>query len=502
MTGAARATAKLLGGVLLLGLSALLGCRQGVAPPPADVLDLEAVDGWLAQHEPVNDHPYLERARSIFDTISRATLQRADLQVRPLSTAPEAMALVNEVIVITPAALDLCFEGRTEEEGAARFAFLAGHELAHLKFKDFWHLRTFGETSDPELKELVRQDGLDRQQLELKADGQGALAALDAGYDPHLLVSESSSFFAEWLDLVPGRFAEGGNHPLAAEREEVVRLEVARILARIGIYDRAIDRMDRAEALTASATDDPSSILEAEEEYRRAVRDLEEFRIVFDGRRVLANLAAAHLRIASGRLLFCEDPLGLRLHLRSIVDEGAVANRRVTRGIGDASDDCTGPRYTAAMTEAIDLLRRAIDRDPYYFEPHWNLGMAYLLDRQTAGAKRQAELLLRLDPDDPRSHEIDLLADLLAVDMGNRRLNRAVILADFVELHRRFPDDAPIAFNLASALTHDPEHGLDEALPVWRRFVEIEPTGPWAEIAREWLGETSVTPETPSQPTR
>jgi tetratricopeptide (TPR) repeat protein len=305
------------------------------------------------------------------------------------------------------------------------------------------------------------------------------------------------------MDLVPGRFEEEEDHPSAAKREEIIRHEISRILDQEEIYERAMDRMARAREVTTATPADRSSILEAEALYRSAIRDLETFRVFFDGRRVLSNLAAAHLRIASGRLLYCDGSLGIRYRLDAVVDEGALVHRSVHRGADDAFDRCAGSQYAAAVEEAIMLLEASVARAPTYFKGQSNLGMAFFLDRQTAGAKRQAEILLRLAPDDPRAHELDLLADLLAADLGNRRLSRKVILDELGALRERFPEDPSIAFNLASALTYDPEHGLDEALPVWRDFLRLEPEGPWAAIARDWVGlDEPADPAEADQPAR
>jgi hypothetical protein len=78
-----------------------------------------------------------------------------------------------------------------------------------------------------------------------------------------------------------------------------------------------------------------------------------------------------------------------------------------------------------------------------------------------------------------------------------------VILDELGALRERFPEDPSIAFNLASALTYDPEHGLDEALPVWRDFLRLEPEGPWAAIARDWVGlDEPADPAEADQPAR
>lgn len=481
----------------LIGAFVLAACgsadERSRVPPKAD--DPDATAAWLEQIEVVEDHPDLERARKVFARVRDASGQYARLEVRDFSFGPAAIALASGVVLLSPAALDFAFRDASLGDGDACLAVVLAHELAHLKHGDFWHFRSLGGLSDPELEDLVRLDVRNRQVLEAKADQEGVLAAMAAGYDVAPLFEPDARFFAEWVESIPGRFAEDDPHyPTPAHREALVREQLRQVSRQVWLFDEGTRRLHAAERSVATGRTGEQAILHAQEEYLEVIAILERFREHFDGREVLSNLAVAHLRIAAGELARCEGTLVHRYYLRPVIDPNTLANRSVKRGADDAFGHCfERPRYRAAITEAIELLELAVDRDPRYRRARLNLAMAYLLSRRAASAREQASLLLAREPDDPRALDLDAVADLFAADQGSRRIDKQAVIADLHALHLRFPDDPAIAFNLASALSYDPVHGLDRALPIWRAFLRLEPQGPWAEIARGWVGEEQPT---------
>lgn len=484
----------------------MLGSCGGDSPrpmPSGESGDSGAIADWLNQLEPVDEsYPGLTRAREIFRKVQDASGQLARLEVRHVSTGPAAMALANGVVLISPESLDFAFHDVSDGEGDARFAFLASHELAHLKHNDFWHFRAFSPAAAQSLRDLVSLDTRNRQVLEAKADGEGMLAAMAGDYDVSPLFGPESNFFAEWVGAVPGRFDwNDPNYPSPSDRRNLIVEQLNEIRRQVRLFDDGVRAFREAEV--ASRGGGIASIEAAEEKYLEAIGHFERFRQHFEGREVLSNLAVAHLRIASAQLAQCEGVLVTRFYLRSIIDEETLASRRVNRGSFDAFDHCYEvPRYRTSIADAIDLLELAVGRDESYLPARINLATAYLVDRQDASAREQAYRALAIAPDDPRVLELDAVAHLLAADLGDRRINKEAVLEDLGELHRQFPEDPAIAFNLASALSYDPSHGLDEAESVWRTFLRLEPEGPWAEIARGWVGEEPESPANEDQPAR
>jgi len=138
------------------------------------------------------------------------------------------------------------------------------------------------------------------------------------------------------------------------------------------------------------------------------------------------------------------------------------------------------------MDEAIELLETAANRERGYLPARLNQVAAFVLDEQYARAAVAGIEAKEIAPEDPGALGAQALAFLVwRTDHTEVEVRQA--LERLEALHRRFPDEPGIAFNLASALSFDGR--LDEALPVWQDFLRIEPErSPWAEIARDRAG--------------
>jgi tetratricopeptide (TPR) repeat protein len=483
----------------LLGLLALvlLACEE---EPPRLLQqgDSEAMaSAWLEVFDEMPaDDPLVARARGVFERVREVSGTHADLVVLEIPGAPLALALADQTVVLSKGGLEFCYHEVPPEAGDARLAFLLGHELAHVASNDFWHASAFGTVQDVEdpteraerLQELLRQDARDRQVIELKADDQGMLALIQADYDPRPLLEGDRTFFEDWVGGLVGSTAyDDPNHPGVQERADFLRERLKQVAAMEKVFERGVEAFRRAEELASTEEEDqvPPEVWAA---YEEAVKAFDAVRRVFPGREVLSNLALAHLRLAAGRLADCDGSLVNRYYLPTAIDPVTLVSRARLRGERSYSSPCfENEGYQGHMREAIRLLEVAVARDSGYRPARLNLVAAYVLDERAAGAAEAARQARERWPDDPAVAAAWSGAILAYLDTGSTLFDPEKVVEEVRELHRRFPAEPGIAFNLASALSHDGR--VEEARPVWEDFLRVEPDGPWAKIARDWVGE-------------
>ena len=446
--------------------------RQG---PP-----LSSVAEWRKVYDevPAADTS-LVRAREVFEKVRAASGQDAELVVLEMGRGPVALALSDPAVVLSRAGLELCYGGVSPGEGDARLAFVLGHELAHLKNGDFWHASAFATARELEgedevtraLQALLEENSKDRKKAELRADDEGALALVMAEYDPRALFERDRSFFEQWVQALPGQVVyQDPKHPTPQQRSHLLRARLAEVVKKVHLFH---------EGVAAYKAGD----------YEEAAELFAKFRRYFSGREVLNNLALSHLKLAAGELASCDGTLVSRYYLPEALDDETLAERARLRGGLERSSPCfEGPEYRSRMNAAIELLETAARRDTRYLEARLNQVAAFVLDEQEARAALAGLEAAELAPEDPDALGARALASLVHSRVGGAFVPKERdVLQELEALHRRFPDEARIAFNLASGLSHDGRS--DEARPVWQDFLRVEPEGPWAKIAEEWVGE-------------
>jgi tetratricopeptide (TPR) repeat protein len=496
LSGRVRTTGVLLPAILAV-LSLWAGC--GEDPPPRLVepeSELSTAEAWTALYDEI-DHHHLDRARGVFAKMREATGVRAELRLLDMGRAPRALALPDRSILLSASALDFCYEGVTPDEGDARLAFVLGHELCHIGSDDFWHASAFntlrhadGEDESVErLRELMRQDGRNRQVLELKADEAGMLAVAQAGYDPALLLTDGQTFFEAWTGGTEGTVVyEDPSHPTSIERAASLRLRLLDVLKELPRFEAGVAALDAADRLAAEG--DPVQRVQVEEHLRSAIGHFRAFGATFEGREVLNNLAVAHLRLATLGIARCGGERLTRYHLPGIVDPVTLATRFRPRA-GSNDTDCIDRAAGADLESATGLLETAIDRDPAYRPARQNLLAALLLAGvDSATAVAHAERLRDLAPEDPVALVGYPLAILSWAETGVDWIDVSSALANLEDLRRRFPENLTIAYDRAAALTRHGEWG--DAQTAWREFLELQPEGPWAAIALSYVGETGT----------
>jgi len=208
----------------------------------------------------------------------------------------------------------------------------------------------------------------------------------------------------------------------------------------------------------------------------RVTRPLQELRIVSDGRRVVVRAHEGAFEPLTGQCVMDFQVNALRQ------DVVRVLHPRPGNGVRTAYDLYTRAsaldETPATFDEAESLYKRAIALDPSLAIAYTNLGNIRFRRGDEAGAERFYAQALEVDPKQPEAHY-----NIGYVALEHGEAARAVpyfekaIVAD--------PRFADAHFNLAMALEQLGQRA--KARPHWKRYLELEPSGTWAEIARQHL---------------
>ncbi|MCC6556162.1 MAG: tetratricopeptide repeat protein [Polyangiaceae bacterium] len=209
----------------------------------------------------------------------------------------------------------------------------------------------------------------------------------------------------------------------------------------------------------------------------RVTRPLAELRIVSDGKAVVVKSAAGTFEPLTGQMV-------LDFEVRDLRDDVVrVLRPRVGRDRARTAYDI----YMKAshldedpqtMDEAEALYRRALEIDPWLAIAYTNLGNICFRRGDEAEAEALYCKALELDTAQPEAQY-----NLGYVMLERGRAHDAVrFFRGAIESDPRFAD---AWYNLAMAYEQIGDPG--RARPCWRRYLELEPTGTWAEIARKHL---------------
>jgi tetratricopeptide (TPR) repeat protein len=206
-------------------------------------------------------------------------------------------------------------------------------------------------------------------------------------------------------------------------------------------------------------------------------RPLSEVRIASDGRKVIVKSYDGHFEPLSGQMMLDFDVRELRDDVVRVLrpKAGRDRNRYAYELYTKASQLDEDPD---TMDEAEALYRRALRYDPWMAIVYTNLGNI----RFRRGDEAQAEQLYR------NALQIDSEQSESQYNLGYMMLHRGespVAIAFFEGAIRSDPSFADAYFNLAMAYEH--EGRVIKARRCWRRYLELEPEGSWAEIARHHL---------------
>lgn len=384
------------------------------------------------------------------------------------STRVDARALPDGAIVINLPLLRFCF-GQAESDravGRARLAFVLGHELAHLANDDVGDTGSFDSSPPSARFDLAR---------EMRSDDGAIRYLLMAGHDPASVVGPGDrNFLVDWAGAHHAGSSPQQQRDLRkrSERLEPTLKKIAASLPsfRFGVRLVQLGRPDDGLPLLQQALND------------------------FPGREVESNLGLAYYQRALARLGECGSRDGLRFLLPVALDPQTLAVRAQLRGApGDECPDLAVAR--ADLREARGQLESALGHDGEYLPARVNLVSVLLQQGDAREAFAKAKEPQEAEPQDPR---LVLQNALALAGLGRNLMTDAAdgALDTLEALENRCGGDggcgapgqavaAAAAFDRARLLQ---ERGRASAsVLAWRRFLALQPRGPWADEARTTL---------------
>jgi Flp pilus assembly protein TadD/DNA-binding transcriptional MerR regulator len=209
----------------------------------------------------------------------------------------------------------------------------------------------------------------------------------------------------------------------------------------------------------------------------RVTRPLQELRIVSDGRRVVVQAEDGTFEPISGQMVLDFRVEGLRSEVVRLLrpDTPGARARSAYDLYMRASTLDEDPR---SYDEAEALYKKAIDLDPQLAIAYTNLGNIRFRRGDEPGAEKLYVRALELDARQPEAHY-----NLGYVMLERGFASKAVMY--FESAIKSDPRFADAHFNLAMA--YEALSDRARARGHWKRYLEIEPTGTWADIARDHL---------------
>jgi len=209
----------------------------------------------------------------------------------------------------------------------------------------------------------------------------------------------------------------------------------------------------------------------------RVTRPLQELRIVGDGRRVVVRSSTGSFEPVTGQMVLDFEVQSLRDDVVRML-RPQMGSTRARTAYDLYVQASTLDEDPATFDQAEELYGRAIRMDPSLAIAYTNLGNIRFRRGDEPGAEVLYRRALDIDPQQPEAH----------YNLGYVMLERGEAQAAtkfFEQAVAGDPRFADAHFNLAMALEQLGERA--RARPHWKKYLDIEPTGTWAEIARDHL---------------
>jgi tetratricopeptide (TPR) repeat protein len=235
----------------------------------------------------------------------------------------------------------------------------------------------------------------------------------------------------------------------------------------LGLISRGVKLRDVVRAIDALRTAIP-----------RVKKPLLELKVVSDGAKVVVKSGQGTFEPTTGQMVIDFEVKQLREDVVRVL-RPAVKQHRARLAFEmykRASELDEDPR---TMDEAQKLYRQAIETDPLLAIAYTNLGNILFRKGDESAAEALYSKALAIDPKQPEAkYNLGyLMLERHELDVAIRYFQGAI------ESDPRFAD---AYFNLAMA--YEELGDKRNARPLWRTYLELEPSGTWADIARQHLG--------------
>jgi tetratricopeptide (TPR) repeat protein len=210
----------------------------------------------------------------------------------------------------------------------------------------------------------------------------------------------------------------------------------------------------------------------------RVKKPLLELKIAGNGRKVVVRSAEGTFEPKTGQMVLDFDVRALnedvvRVLRPAVKQHRARAAFEIYRRASELDED---PK---TMEEAARLYRQAVDLDPQLAIAYTNLGNILFRKGDETSAEALYLKALAIDGGQPEAKY-----NLGYLMLERHELDDAIrYFQGAIEADPRFAD---AYFNLAMA--YEELGDRRNARPLWRTYLELEPTGTWADIARQHLG--------------
>jgi tetratricopeptide (TPR) repeat protein len=174
----------------------------------------------------------------------------------------------------------------------------------------------------------------------------------------------------------------------------------------------------------------------------------------------------------------------LRFKLPTILDIDTLGGRLRTIG-GEASHCLKNETFLKHIQEAIRYLEIASGMDPTYLPSRINLSSALVMAGEYAKVMGIVDEVLKNQPENPGAMNNKAIALYLFGKADNiDTADHAIGILK--EISAKNPSFSDALYNMASIQS---ERGRNAAaIETWKRFLKIEPTGVYAQVAKEKLG--------------
>ncbi len=347
--------------------------------------------------------PLARRAYRIFERVHQVAEDpigvTPSLKVVNSDGKPWAIALPDGYIILSRAALEICYQKVDPATGDARLAFVLGHELSHLTANDFWHRKIYLSLSGTQnnhsleqISDLIRSSaGADTDEdwrktvrnKELRADEVGFTYAALAGFRTELIFSTQhggNDFLDHWVTQT--RSMGGKLHFSAEERSQFLRNRFRAIVSKV-IYFMSGVRLAHFGR------------------YEDAAYFFEEFRNAFPAHEVLNNLGYVNLQMARKQM---PASIRYRFWLPTLMENAPPFIAR-NRSLGDA----LSPSAKRHLKRAVKYLEKAVSTHPSHLASRLNLTTAYLYLEDYHKARAVIEEARTLAPNSARVSELRAL---------------------------------------------------------------------------------------------